>query len=72
MQENEENFIRKERKTCLLPLVFLRKIHDENFSLEDADQEKSQLINELRNMDKDKVPVQKRSFLNNVELFLIA
>ena len=33
------------RKSCYLPIVFLRDIRTTNFSLKDADKEQSQLVN---------------------------
>ena len=41
-------------------------------SLEDADEEQSQLINELKDVGKGKISVEERSFLKNAALFLSA
>ena len=38
----------------------------ENVSLKDADEEQSKLVNKLSEMNKGKIPVDKRSFLINV------
>ena len=40
-----------------LPIVFPRSIHKVNLSLEDADEEQSQLVNELKDTDEGKIPV---------------
>ena len=52
--------------------VFPRDIHKRNFSLEDVDEEESQLVNKLKDTDKDKKPVEKISFLKNAGLFISA
>ena len=50
-----------------LHISFLRDIHQENSSIEDADTEKSQLFNKLKSMGIGKIPVDKWSFLDNVK-----
>ena len=40
-----------------LPIVFPRSIHKVNLSLEDADEEQSQLVSELKDIDQGKIPV---------------
>ena len=51
---------------------FLKDIHKGNLSLKNADGEQIQITNELKDMVKGKIPVEKRSFLKNTGLFLIA
>ena len=41
-------------------------------SLEDAEEEQNQLVYDLKDMDKGKIPAKRRFFLNNAELFLNA
>ena len=48
-----------------LPIVFLRDIHKGNLSLENSDEQKLQLANELKDMGNSEVPIQKRSVLKN-------
>ena len=43
-----------------IPIVFQRDIHEGNVSLEDADEEQSQFVNELKDMGKGKIPVLKK------------
>ena len=52
--------------------VFPRDIHKRTFSLEDVDEEQSQLVNKLKDTDKDKKPAEKISFLKNAGLFISA
>ena len=54
----------------LLPIVFLRDIHQRKLSLENVDEEQNQLVNDLEDRSKCKIPVEKRSFLKNAALFL--
>ena len=42
-----------------LPIVFLRDIHEGNLSLEDANKEQTQLGDELKDMSKGKIPIEK-------------
>ena len=41
-------------------------------SLEDAEEEQNRLVYNLKNMDNDKIPVERKIFLNNAELFVNA
>ena len=50
--------------------MFLRDIFEGNLSFKGADEEQSKLVNELKDEGKGKIPIEKRSFLNNVILFL--
>ena len=48
--------------------MFLRDIYERNLSWKNADQEQIQIANELKDMDKGKVPVGKRASLKNRRL----
>ena len=45
-------------------------MYEENLSLQDADEEQIQLINELKNVNKGRIPVEKRYFVNHAWLYL--
>ena len=45
-----------------IPIVFPRDIHEINQSLEDADEEQSQLVNGLFDIGEGKTPVKKALF----------
>ena len=53
-----------------LHVVPLRDIHKGNLSLEDADKEQIQLANELNDMSKGKIPIEKGLFLKNAKLVI--
>ena len=44
------------------PIVFLRDIHKGSLPLKDADEEQIQLSDELKDMGKAEIPVEKRLF----------
>ena len=50
--------------------MFVTDVHEGNLSLEGADEKQSHLINELKDMGKGKIPLEKKSLLNG-GLFLI-
>ena len=51
-------------------MFFLRNVHKESLSLEDADKKQSQLVNKLKGTGKGKILFEKGSFLKNVVLFI--
>ena len=53
-------------------MLLLRDIHKRHLSLKDADEEQNKLFNYSKDIDKGRKPVEKRSFLNKVGLFLSA
>ena len=55
-----------------LPIVFLIHTHKGNVLLEVAYEEQTYLLNEVKNISKGKLPVEKRSILKNGKLFLSA
>ena len=52
------------------PHCSLRDKHKESLSLKNADEGQIQITNELNDMGKCKMPVEKRSFLKNAGLIL--
>ena len=55
-----------------LPIAFLRDIHEGNLSIEGADNKQSYSANELKNFDKGRKTLDKKSFLNNLGLLISA
>ena len=53
-----------------LPIVFSRNIYERKLTLEEADTEQSKLANKLKNIGEGVKPVEKKSFLYNLGLFL--
>ena len=51
-------------------LLFLRDIYERKLTLEEADNEQSILVNELKDIDKSIKQVVNKSFLNNIGSFL--
>ena len=51
-------------------LFFLRDIQEGNLTLKDADEEQSELVNILKDLNRGVKPVEKRSFLDNIGLLL--
>ena len=53
-----------------MPIGFLRDIYKGNLSLKIADEEQSNLFNISKSLNEGVNPVEKRSLLNNIGLFL--
>ena len=51
-------------------LFFLRDIQEGNLTLKDADEEQSELVNILKDLNRGVKPDEKRSFLDNIGLLL--
>ena len=50
--------------------MFLRDRYERNLTLKEADNEQSKFFNKLKGMNRGVEPVGKKSFLNNVRLFI--
>ena len=46
-------------------------MHKENFLFDGVNEKQSQLVNDIKDMGKDKIPVEKKSFLKNPDYFLV-
>ena len=55
-----------------LRITFLRDIQEENLSLQYGDEKQRQLVSELWDIDKGKIPVESLSLPSNARRFLIA
>ena len=53
----------------MITYCFLKGIYERKLTLEETDNEQSELANELKDIDRNVKPVEK-NFLNNKELFL--
>ena len=59
-------------QSIFITYCFLGDIYKGNLSVKDTDEEQSNLISILKDINSGVKPVEKRSFLNNIGLFLIA
>ena len=46
-------------------------MHKENFLFDGVNEKQSQLVNDIKDMGKGKIPVEKKSFLKNPYYFLV-